>query len=154
MIIGQEAQISDVVKELIKEKPASSIPVERPVEIIQAQVDPFTPSEAYWAQKSQELLTKYNYGKGLGKFGNNSKGIDMMFSRLAEAITETVKSECLSSAVSADELALHFKALSSIMILLAKELEKLKVDSITHENLLAIFHGFIESYLQEVLRTK
>lgn len=149
--VGDPVQPSKAIDELIKAVPSSSIPLPKPPPVEVQEIDPFSISEVYWAQRSQELVSKYNFGKGLGKFGNNNKETALVFSRLTEALIEIIRFECNEHTVSTEDLKLHFDAISSTMMILAKEVERKNISSITYENLLATLHGFIESYVKEVL---
>ena len=153
--VGDVATSTRAIDELMQDiKPASSIPITPPEPVKLVEVDPFKVSEQYWAQKSQNLLAKYKFGKGLGKFGNNRRELVLVFSRLVEALIEIIKFESSENSVSTEDLSLHFTAISSTMMLLARELEKKNVSTITCDNLLATLHGFIESYLQEVINVR
>lgn len=143
------SQVSPLVQELIHEAPASVISIAPPTPLPKVVSNYIGASKAYWEGKSQELYSRYVYGQQLAKFGNNRRDFQVFYSRLSDAIIESIKNECKTKGKSTEDLACYFTMISSIMSLIGKEV-KTKEPTGQSINILACLHGFLEQYNNEI----
>lgn len=142
------------IDDLISEKPASSVPLEKPITPTSITVDFLLPSKLWWSTRSLELTDRYNYGTNLGKFGNTTKSIEMLYKRLGDGIIDIIKNECAKNNKSAEDLQLHFEILSSIMIMIGKAVVNKQLVTSSPDTIIAGLHGYIESYIEQVIKDK
>lgn len=133
--------------DLMKEKPASSIPLDIPEPPKPIEVNIQQWSRVFWGQKSNEMLSNYDFGVSLGKFGDNKKDVEQICLRFAKAIEEAVKHSLNSEDKSSEKLSLHFSVLNSIMCIIGKELKAMKLENDTELELISRLHGFIDQYV-------
>ena len=145
------SKVSPLVQELIHDTPASAVSIVPPTPPPRIISNYIGASKAYWEGKSQELYSRFVYGQQLAKFGNNKRDFQTFYSRLSDAIIESIKNECKIKGKSTEDLTCYFTMISSIMSLVGKEVKEkeLGCQSI---NILASLHGFLEQYNNELER--
>jgi hypothetical protein len=137
---------------IIHDVPPSQIPLEKPQNIPIIIPNYIEPCRNYWGTISLELIDRYNYGENLGKYGNNTKTIELLYKRLSNAIIDIIKNECAKNHSSSEELQLHFDMINSIMILIGKTIQNKQLNKSNPETILASMQGFINSYINQLTK--
>jgi hypothetical protein len=142
---------TESTKVITKEGVASEVPLEKPkvVEVVKVDID--ASSEQFWAQQSRELQSYYALGTNLGKFGVHATSTENVLIRLSECLIELIKFESSKDSKSTENLSCHFSMLSSIMKMISKEFDSMKLEDVKAQHFLATLHGFIESLTKNTL---
>lgn len=134
------------LKDLIREKPSSSVPLEKPTTEEVLQIELTKASGDFWKQVGLEYVEAYSKGIAIGRFGDNKLGCEKTFIRLAQTIENIIKNQINDRSESTERLSLHFQLLKSIMTLIGKDLKDRKLDKNFTKEFIAQLHGFIEQY--------
>jgi hypothetical protein len=138
---------SDLSK-ITKDVSPSAIPLEKPVVVAQGKPEIYKSNSIVWQQKSEELLSDYKYGWNLGRYSDNKAlNTSQFIKRFSSAIISMVSNECSKEGRSSEIFSSHFAILHSIMTLIARDLEALNLKKHKPQSLLAVMHGFIDSYI-------
>lgn len=132
----------------------SSIPLQKPEPTPILPVTLVDQGTTLWSQESRGLLSDYEFGLSLGKFGENDLTTDKFFKRLREALIATVTRICNKENLSSEKFKLHFAIVDSILTLIAKEIENKKLSQYSVKTPIAVLHGFFESYINETISKK
>ena len=107
------------LEELMKEVPASSIPLPKPMEVIaHTPVDVNDIHRETWANKSNRLLNDYKYGEGLALYGENDLTTRTFFKRFANIICSIITNECQKRGTSSEDLKPYYNILDAYFLLL------------------------------------
>jgi len=138
------------LEDLMTTKPASTVPLDIPVEPVPIDVQLAQWSEIYWGQQSNELLNAYKTGTSLGKFGDNRRDIEVVFLRFATTLENIVKNELKMEDQSSEKFILHFLVLNAIMRIIGKEMKALDLKKDVTSATIAELHGFIEELAKQL----
>ena len=110
-------------------------------------------SKDFWQRETQTGLAKYNGGSLTAKFGKDVYTLEELLERIGKFIKESITNELMEKKLSTEELAENFTAIEVALKLLAKAVEKVdnKVDV---QNISAYLHGFINTYIETMIRKK
>lgn len=141
-------QLSDLEK-ITKDVGPSAIPLEKPIIPTVTRPEIYRNNSTIWQQRSEELLDDYKQGWNLGKY-ENSKRFDMhiLFTKLSTVIINSLVHEFSKNGKSSESLILHFNMLKSIMLLIARDFEAVKLKNTKTHSILSYLHGFIDSLVE------
>lgn len=138
------------VEALMKEVPASSIPLKPDAPAKPKRADPFAESEDFWIQQSKEAFHKYVVGKQIcGISQKDSVSLEAFLKKLDLALREILKQEYLSNTMSSDKMSLHFSMLSNILSLIAQDMDYKALKTSTGLTFAAALYGFLEVYIKQ-----
>lgn len=142
------------LKDLLVEKPSSSILHDRPVVNTQEEdIDIRISSRNFWGQVSNKSIIDYDQGTNIGRYGDNKLDPEKMFIRISRAIETMVKNLANNKEVSTEKLSLHFTMLNGIMSLIGKELGENGLNDEFALEFATQLHGFIDQYVT-LIRTQ
>ena len=134
---------------LMKEVPASSIPLEKPsTKLVRVDVNINSLNREIWGSKSNQLLDDYKYGEALAKYGESSASAKTFMKRFAESFIAIISNEYQKRGNGSEELKAHFKILESTFQLIAKEIEKKDLKDFNASSIIASLQGFLANYNQ------
>jgi hypothetical protein len=147
-----------LIDELVKEKPASTIPLEKPTPPPPLTTQVCHANRKFWEQQSNELFADYMYGVNAGLYGDVSKpDIKLFFKRLSKGLSDIITNEYRKNNVPKDSINNHLKILDSILMIIANEVEKDHESGILKEhNFLSVvagLTGFLSTYVEKVIFT-
>lgn len=142
------------IDELVHDIPSSQIELEKPIVPKILSTNMVENGKTLWSQESKELLSDFEYGLSAGKFGDNSFTTKKLLKRLKDCIDASIVRVYKNNNASSEGLKLHLQAIESIFMLLGKDIENSKLSQYNVKSLLAVMHGFLESYVQEVVTKK
>lgn len=141
------------IDELV-EVPYSQIQLNKPIPAPVISIDLSTQNKTYWMNKSNTLLSDYSYGETLGAYGNTSITTTILFDRIFKLINNYIINECKKQNTSSENLKDHFKALESILALLAKEVDSKQIKNYNPLSIIACLHGFVTGYMDSQTKGK
>ena len=134
----------------ISTKEPSQIPLQKPVETKPELLDLYKLNSTIWQRTSEELLSDYKTGWNLGKYGSGEKvSTEDFLNRLSTAIITSTTQQCNKEGKSTEIFASHFAIIKSVITLIAKDLHAMKLAKMDPRSLVAIIHGFIDSYISQ-----
>jgi hypothetical protein len=138
---------SDLAKKTKEVKP-TSITSERPVAAPPQKPNIYKNNSIIWQQKSESLLNDYKFGWNFGNYTDNKDlDVEQFFKRFSSAFITMLSNECTKEGKSSERFMSHFIILQSIMSLIARELMMMDLKGHDVKSLLAVMHGFIDSYV-------
>lgn len=141
MSTPDDLRVSEL-QELIKDVPASSIPVSAPAkEEAPQKIDLNKYAEEFWSQKANSLLEDYRYGKNLSLFSDSDFTLTKILKKIINSLCSTIINEHQKRGVSTEHLKPIFQILESSSILLAKEIEKKELPSFEILSIIASLQG-------------
>jgi len=106
----------------------------------------------FWQKNAPNALRKYNGGSITANFGREAYTIDEFLERIGNFIKESISNELIETKVSPNELQENFKAVSVSLKLLSTAISKL--DAVNLVNVTAYMHGFINTYVDTIIKRK
>jgi len=147
-----ENQIPDQKREidaLVHEVPPSTVPLEKPQPPAIIPTNLIDQGRVLWSKESHEHAEDYEFGLSLGKYGDSIFSVEKFLKRLNLALPESIQHICSKADTSSENFRVHFDMLSSILSLIAKEFASKNLPATSTKSLVAIMHGFFESYVNE-----
>jgi hypothetical protein len=113
------------------------------------KTDHIAASKDLWQKTMAEYISDYVKGDMVGRFGKNNSTINDFCSKIFALIKESVTSELSKKNETTEDLKMHLENVNLSLQLFAKEIEKSNIDIIA---LSAFLHGFINSYIENVIK--
>lgn len=110
-------------------------------------------SKDFWQKNTQTGLTKYNGGSLVAKFMKTEYTVEELLKQIGVFLKESIANELIEKKIQTDELTENFNAVNIALKLLAKNIQKLDT-TINVENISAYLHGFINSYISNLIHKK
>lgn len=136
------------IDEIFHQTPASTINIKTelkiPVSINQQQIN--KNHKEYWSGKSLQLLNDYNNGEAIALYGTRELNNKEFFKHFAIGICAIISNEHHKRGISTEYLKPYYSILESVLILLAKEIDKKELPSQEVFSIIASLQGFLVNY--------
>lgn len=120
-----------------------AIKVENPIDYVQIVYN-------LWSEKGEAMA--YQQGLFLGKGDKSNIQFSEFFKKLRKTIEAIVVNELKTANNTSETFKDDFKALEHVLNMLVNHLTLLQID-IKNEKTLAVLHGFINSYINSVIKS-
>ena len=107
----------------------------------------------FWQKNISKGLSKYNSGSMTANFGKEKYTLEELLNRIGNFIKESISNELIEKGIPITDLSENFKAIDSTLKLLSKSIETLDKD-IDITNIAGYMHGFINTYVSNVIKKK
>ena len=143
--------LNSELSELIKEVPASFIPISPPAPQEESPIiDIDNINKDLWGKKSNQLLTDYTHGINLAKYGafdveDNKRILNKISIILCKIVTAEVQKNGLDTV----DLKPYYEIIENTVNLLSKEIEK-KGINFNNASIISMLHGAITNFTKGV----
>lgn len=145
--MSEAEQLKNELQSLMKEIPASSIPiVQPPLEAVKEKQDIDALLQEIWSSKSNALLNDYKYGKGLALYGENELSIKSFFKRFGTSMCGILTNEFQKRGTGSEGLKQHYAILENCLQIISKEIEKKDLKDFEIYSIIAALQGFLINY--------